>query len=220
MSQTTPTREQDLIRVADALCQRGLLFRGAHANLSARADDRVLITRGGSVAKLRTEDLAWLPLSTQDRHEDFDANYREIINMHTKLYQHRNDVGAIIHCHPAHVAAFAVAHQPIPAVYEPLLRQGIHTDVPVVAWAPRGSEASVNGIIDAFSTPETVAVLLANHGVLVTGADIENALDRLTALEETAELVLHAHALGGAKPLPEAAYHEVAERMQQYRKAS
>lgn len=220
MTQNTPILEQDLIRVADALCQRGLLFRGAHANLSARTDDRMLITRGGSVAKLHAEDLAWLPLSTQDIREDFDANYREIINMHTRLYQHRKDVGAIIHCHPAHIAAFAVAHQPIPAVYEPLLRQGIHTDVPVVAWAPRGSDASVNGILDAFAAPETVAVLLANHGVLVTGANIEDALNRLTALEEAAELVIHARALGGAKPLPEAAYHEVAERMQQYRKAS
>ncbi len=63
-------------------------------------------------------------------------------------------------------------------------------------------------------------VLLANHGVLVTGDTPEVALNRLTALEEAAELVLHARVLGGEKALPDAAYREVAERMQRFRKAS
>ncbi|MBU2750861.1 class II aldolase/adducin family protein, partial [Acidithiobacillus thiooxidans] len=56
--------------------------------------------------------------------------------------------------------------------------------------------------------------------VLVTGETPEVALNRLTALEEAAELVLHARALGGEKALPDAAYQEVAERMQRFRKAS
>lgn len=220
MSKTVSTPEHELIQVADALRQRGLLFRGAHANLSRRADERMLITRGGSVADLQESDLAWLPLSAQGVQEDFDANHREIIDMHTRLYRHRADVRAIIHCHPPHSTAFAVAHAPVPPVYEPMLRMGMHTEVPVVAWAPRGSAASVNGILEAFDAPDTVAVLLANHGVLVTGASPVEALNRLTALEEAAELVLHARALGGAVALPDAAYHEVAERMRQYRLAS
>ncbi|AOU97230.1 hypothetical protein BI364_03765 [Acidihalobacter yilgarnensis] len=220
MTDHTPALENILIRVADTLRQRGLLFRGAHANLSARANDRMLITRGGSVANLRTDDLAWLPISAEGMQEGFDANHREIIDMHTRLYRHRADIGAIVHCHPTHITAFAVAHQAIPAVYEPMLRQGMHTDVPVVAWAPRGSTASVNGILEAFNTSSTVAVLLANHGVLVTGATADDALNRLTALEEAAELVIHARALGGAKALPEIAYREVADRMQQFRQAS
>ncbi|MCE5388518.1 MAG: class II aldolase/adducin family protein [Acidithiobacillus sp.] len=220
MTDKTMNLAQELIRIANVLRERGLLFRGAHANLSGREDDRLLITRGGSVANLGEKDLAWLPIAAEDLRQDFDPNYREIVDMHTRLYQHRADVGAIIHCHPTHSTAFAVAQQSIPAVYEPMLRQGIHTDVPVVAWAPRGSSASVNGILEAFDAPDTVAVLLANHGVLVTGDSPETAVNRLTALEEAAELVLHARVLGGEKALPEAAYQEVAERMQRYRKAS
>lgn len=220
MTTRTPDPKHDLVQVAATLRKRGLLFRGAHANLSLRDEERLLITRGGSVADLQEDDLAWLPLSTEGIQDDFDANHREIVDMHTRLYRHRSDLRAIIHCHPPHSTAFAVAHKPIPAVYEPMLRQGIHTDVPVVAWAPRGSAASVNGILEAFNNADVVAVLLANHGVLVAGKTPAEALDRLTALEEAAELVLHAHALGGIVALPEAAYREVAERMQRFRMAS
>lgn len=217
---TSDALECSLLKTADLLYERGLLFRGAHANLSARSDDRVLMTRAGSVADLRAEDLAWLPLVPEDKLQGFDANYREIVDMHTRLYEKRSDVGAIIHCHPPHATAFAVAQQAVPAVYEPMLRQGMHSDIPVVAWAPRGSAASVNGILDAFASAETVAVLLANHGVLVTGTTPDQALNRLTALEEAAELVIHARALGGARPLPEAAYAEVARRMRRFQEAS
>lgn len=213
--------ERALLQAAEALHRRGLLFRGAHANLSVRRDGQLLITRGGSVADLREEDLVWLPLdAADDALQGFDANYREIVGMHTRLYRHRDDLGAIVHCHPPHGTAFAVAHQPVPPVYEPMLRLGMHTEVPVVAWAPRGSSASVNGILDAFAEPDTVAVLLANHGVLVTGSTPEEALNRTTALEEAAELVIHARALGGARQLPEAAYAEVAQRMRRFREAS
>ncbi len=213
--------EQQLIHTAHALRERGLLFLGAHANLSARAGDQLLITRGGSMAELGSADLAWLDLQADPQHvEGFSPVFREILAMHTRLYRQRGDIGALVHCHPRYSTAFAVAQRAIPAVYEPMLRQGIQADVPVVAWAPRGSEASVNGILDAFASPSTVAVLLANHGGLVGGGDLAEALGRLTAMEEAAELALHAQALGGAKPLPAAAYADVNERMQQFQKAS
>ncbi|APZ42795.1 class II aldolase/adducin family protein [Acidihalobacter ferrooxydans] len=214
------TPENTLINVADTLQTRGLLFLGAHANLSLREGDRVLMTRGGSVADLHADDLVWLDLNVEAAEQPFEPAYREIISMHTRLYQAREDVGAIIHCHPRHATAFAVAQRAVPAVYEPMLRQDIHRDVPVVPWAPRGSSASVDGILRAFEDPAHVAVLLANHGALVTGATPEQALSRLTAIEEGAEVVLNAIALGGAQPLPDAAYAEVAARMRTFESAA
>ncbi|MHB1203015.1 MAG: class II aldolase/adducin family protein [Acidithiobacillus sp.] len=210
---------QALLDTAGRLRDRGLLFRGSHANLSARSGERMLMTRGGDVAQLRAEDLDWAGLDGSGQ-EAFQPTFREVIEMHVKVYAQRRDFGGIVHCHPAHLTAFAIAQQPLPAVYEPLLRLGIHEDVPVVAWAPRGSQESVDGILRAFVNPATSAVLLSNHGVLVAGADLGEALARLTILEEAAELVLHARALGGAKPLPKAAYEEVVERQRRFQATS
>ncbi|MHB0889319.1 class II aldolase/adducin family protein [Acidithiobacillus sp.] len=210
---------QALLDTAGRLRDRGLLFRGSHANLSARSGERMLMTRGGNVAQLRAEDLDWVGLDGTGQ-EAFQPTFREVIEMHAKVYAQRRDFGGIVHCHSAHLTAFAIAQQPLPAVYEPLLRLGIHEDVPVVAWAPRGSQESVDGILRAFVNPATSAVLLSNHGVLVAGADLGEALARLTILEEAAELVLHARALGGAKPLPKAAYEEVVERQRRFQATS
>lgn len=218
MTQMTP--EDTLIEVARKLQTRGLLFRGAHANLSRRDGDRVLMTRSGSVANLSAEDLVWLDLGTDAADQPFEPSYREIILMHTRVYHAREDIGALIHCHPPCSTAFAVAQRPVPVAYEPMLRQGIHREVPVVPWAPRGSSASVDGILAAFSEHANVAVLLANHGVLVGGGTAEQALGRLTAMEEGAELALRAEALGGARPLPEAAYAQVAKRMGTFESAA
>jgi L-fuculose-phosphate aldolase len=79
------------------------------------------------------------------------------------VYRERPAVGAIIHSRSPAATAFALAHRSLPCRAEP---------VPVVAWAPRGSQGSVLGIEQAVhASTTTSAVLLANHGLLTFGAD-------------------------------------------------
>lgn len=136
-------REQ-IVGAAQLLSRSGMLFRGEHANLSARLDDQhMLMTRGGSIANLSTDDLAVLDLNGNlVEGETMDPTMREVIQMHSRVYQVRSSVGAVIHTHAPHIAVFAVAHQSVPLVYEPLLRFGVTEAIPVVPWAPRGSDKS------------------------------------------------------------------------------
>lgn len=211
---------QTLLDAAATLHQRGLLFLGAHANLSAREGDHILITKGGSVANLALEDVGVMPLEPDTESlKTMAPAYREIVDMHTRVYQTRPDIKALIHCHPRHATAFALAGREIPPVYEPMLRFGLSKGVPVVGWAPRGSKQSVDGIINAMSDHMIPAVLLANHGVLVGGETVDQAVQRLINLEEAAELITRARSLGGEKKLPDAAFAEVSERIQQYKAA-
>lgn len=102
----------------------------------------------------------------------------------------------------------------MPLVDEPLLRFGVTEAVPVVPWVPRGSEKSVNAIIEVIEKhPGLPAVMLANHGALVFHQDILTAAHFLATLDEASELVLQARAMGGAEDLPAAAVDEVRERM-------
>ena len=85
-------------------------------------------------------------------------------------------------------------------------------------WAPRGSERSVRGIIDALGQrPGTQAVLLGNHGVLVFGSGPREAAALLTVLEEAAEGELAAEALGGAADFPPGALDDVRASMARVR---
>jgi L-fuculose-phosphate aldolase len=211
---------QSLLNAAKTLHQRGLLFLGAHANLSARAGDSIMITQRGSVADLELADIGEIPLEPDAGSlKSMTPAYREIVDMHTRVYQTRADIGALIHCHPRHATAFALAGQNIPPAYEPMLRFGLSKGVPVVDWAPRGSKQSVDGILNAMSDPMVPAVLLANHGVLVGGQTIDEAVQRVVNLEEAAELIARARALGGEKKLPDAAFVDVSERMQRFKAA-
>lgn len=207
---------QHVVQAAHVLAQSGMLFRGEHANLSARIDDQhIVMTRGGSIANLSSDDLAVLDLSGRlVSGESMDPTMQEVIQMHTRVYQARPSVGAVIHTHAPHITVFAVANRPIPLVYEPLLRFGVTEPIPVVPWAPRGSDRSVNGIIEMVEQhPGLPAVMMANHGALVFHQDPISTARLLSTLDEAAELTLQAQILGGAKELPRAAINEVRERM-------
>lgn len=210
------TARDSVVRAAQGLASSGLLFRGAHANLSARIDgDRMVMTRGGSIERLRTEDLAVLDLSGQILNGKMEPTMQEVIQMHAGVYRTRDTVGAVIHTHAPHVTAFGVAHQEIPLVYEPLLRFDVSEPVPVVPWAPRGSEESVSAILRLVEThPGLPAVIMANHGVLVFHQTPESTQTLLATLDEAAELVILAQSLGGAKPLPDQALEAVRQRME------
>ncbi len=207
---------QSIVDAAHLLADSGMLFRGEHANLSARLDDtHIIMTRGGSVANLRMEDLAVLDLNGRlTQGEAMDPTMQEVIQMHTRVYLARDSVGAVIHTHAPHMTVFAVAHQPIPLVYEPLLRFGVTESVPVVPWAPRGSDQSVNAIVDVVhGHPGLPAVMMANHGALVFHQDPISTARLLATLDEAAELIIQAKALGGAQELPSQAIDAVRERM-------
>ncbi len=212
---TEAAAREALVAAARRLAEAGMLFRGAHANLSARIDgNRVVMTRGGSIARITAEDFAILTLDGTVLSGEMQPAMQEIVQMHTGIYQARQQVGAVIHSHAPHLTAFAVAHRDLPLTYEPMLRFGVTEPIPVVAWAPRGSERSVSAILDvARNQPGLPAVMMANHGVLVFHDSPDSTADLLTTLDEAAELTLAAAWLGGAQALPDEAAQAVRARM-------
>ncbi len=214
---TIGNAKTELIHAARQLHASGVLFKGEHANLSARIDDdRVVITKGGSIATLDEDSFVVVTLQGEPE-GDIDSVTAEIVQMHTAVYRARATVGSIMHVHAPHATAFAVANQAIPIAYEPLVRFGFTEAIPVVPWAPRGSEASVGGIVRIVEEhPGLSAVLLANHGVLAFTSSPVQTARLLATLDEAAELVLHARLLGGEKALPEQAFEQVKHHMEQF----
>lgn len=213
--------KSSIMKAAESLFKANVMFRSEHANLSAKvADDHIVLTKGGSIAQLTTDSFAVVRLDGTVVDGEIDPVTAEIVEMHTAIYRARPSVGAVFHNHAPHVTAFAVAQQPIPLVYEPLLRFGITEPVPVVPWAPRGSEASVQGIVDIVREhPGLPAVMLANHGLIAFSANPQQTAQVIITLNEAAELTLLASQLGGAQPLAEQAVEQVRSRMKQFASA-
>lgn len=211
------TAKQAIIEAGARLVGGGVLTRSNHGNISVRLGDtdRIVLTGGGTLASLTPDDLAVLSLSGELLDGHLDPVAHEIVHMHTAVYRARRDVGAVIHTHSPHATAFAIAGRPIECVYEGMARFGITDPVPVAAYGPRGSDESVRNIVSVIG-PESRAVLLQNHGILVFDADIRAATQLVFVLEETAELAVYASLLGQPVPIPKHLAASAQQRRQEF----
>jgi L-fuculose-phosphate aldolase len=124
------------------------------------------------------------------------------IGLHLTVYRARADVNAVVHAHPPTATGFAVAGvdllaQPMIAEAVVSLGAGVPT-VPFAAPGPAACQALAPFV------GEYDAVLLAGHGALAWGSDVEQAYLRLELVEHLARIALVAQQLGGARPVPSA----------------
>jgi L-fuculose-phosphate aldolase len=123
------------------------------------------------------------------------------IGLHLTVYRSRSDVNAVVHAHPPTATGFAVAGVGLdrPIIAEAVVSLGV--GVPTVPFAAPGEAAcrALAGFVGNFD-----AVLIANHGVMAWGADVEQAYLRLELVEHLARIALVAQQLGGVRPLPDA----------------
>lgn len=206
---------QAVVDACAAVAGSGVLSPSNHGNFSCRVDQqRMLLTGAGMSAPPHVDDLALVSLNGLVEEGQLLASVSEIVGMHAAVYGARAVLGAVVHTHSPAVTAFALAHQPLPCRYEPLLRHGQAEPVPVVPWAPRGSPTLIHSITDALARhPGTSALLLANHGLLAFGTTPQRAASLVVALEEAARAELAAASLGGAKPFPARALEDVQASM-------
>jgi L-ribulose-5-phosphate 4-epimerase len=191
------------VTAARRLMDIGALSLSRHGNISARVPgfDMILMT-GSSLAGVTDESLAVLDLGGRVISGEVAPTEQEIISMHTEFYHQRPEIGCVIHTHSPHATAFAVAGEPLPCAAETMARWGIFDAVPVAGWAPRGSTEAISNIVAALQgSPGAEAVLLESHGVLVGGANPEEATRRAVALEETAQVTLLARLIGTPRVL-------------------
>ncbi len=211
-------REQ-VVQATQMLINSGVLSHSGHGNLSVRVPgkDQILLTSVGHIIHLKPEQLVVLTLDGELVEGHLEPVAREIIGMHTSVYRMRKDVNAVIHTHSPRVTSFALAHQPLPCVYEAFLRWGITEDIPVAQWGPRGSQEAVAYIVEQLQKHPTVpALLLANHGLLAFSRDPLATAQLMIAMEEAAELILDARHIGGEQPFPADALERERRHMQQF----
>jgi len=121
--------------------------------------------------------------------------------LHRAVLNKRQDVGAIIHSHSGYSTALACLNLPIPPIVEDLV-QIIGGQVNCTRYVPAGqhlklAEEAANRIGDSN------AVLLANHGVICCGRDLEEAYVANQIVEKAAMIMLVAGSRGTVVSIPE-----------------
>jgi len=179
---------EEICYFGKSLFDRGLTF-GSAGNISARVSDGWLMTPTNSCLG-RLDPATLSKVDERGQLLSGDKATKEYF-LHLSMYAERPAAGAIVHLHSTHSVAVSVladldpehAIPPITAYY--VMRIGRLALVPY--YAP-GDLALADAVRAAAGRHH--AVLLANHGPVVAGKDLETAVYATEELEETAKLYL------------------------------
>ena len=183
------TRERDKIaRLSRSLYERGLTA-GSSGNISVRLSEGWLLTPTnsclGELDPARISKLDW-----EGNLLAGDPPSKEAF-LHRGMYDVRPKAGAIVHLHSTHSAAVSCMCGLDPANCIPPLTPYFIMKIgrlPLVPYHRPGDKA-LGDVIKTLA-PKHSAVLLANHGPVVSGPDLEGAIYASEELEETAKIFL------------------------------
>jgi len=178
-----------VVTLAASLFARGFSV-GSAGNISVRLPDGYLMTpTNSSLGALEAGRLS--KLDSGFAHVCGDKPSKEVF-MHRAFYRARPDAGAVVHLHSTMATAVACladvdAANPIPPL-TPYFVMRVGRSMPVVPYYRPGDAAMEPAIAAAAANAR--AVLLANHGPVVSGASLRDAVFAAEELEEAAKLFL------------------------------
>ena len=175
--------------LAASLFARGFSV-GSAGNISVRMPDGYLMTpTNSSFGRLDPARLS--KLDAAFRHIGGDKPSKEVF-MHRAFYQARPDAGAVVHLHSTQATAVSCLpdvdpSNPIPPL-TPYFVMRVGRRMPIVPYY-RPGDAAMEPAIHALAKGAR-AVMLANHGPVVSGATLTDAVYAAEELEEAAKLFL------------------------------
>jgi len=186
-------------KLKEQICEIGrrLYNRGFAAandgNITVRLNDKELLCTPTMVSKgfMKPDDICKV---------DYDGKQlagskkrtSEVL-LHLAVYKNRPDVNAVVHCHPPHATAFAVAHEPIPKCILPEVEVFLG-EVPIAKYATPGDQRLPNTIIPYVKDCNTI--LLANHGTVTFGPTLENAYFNTEIIDAYCRILILSKLLG------------------------
>lgn len=185
--------EQDIRRamvsLGASLFQRGFSVGGA-GNLSARLPDGTLLASptNACLGRLHEEGLAKISISGE---QISGERMSKEVPFHLALYRNRPDCQAVVHLHSTYLTALSCCEGLDPEnVIRPftpyvVMRVG---RLPLVPYFKPGSPKIAEELVRRCHD-DVKAFLLANHGPVVMGSSLVDAVNTIEELEETARLL-------------------------------
>lgn len=194
MSGDEETARAAIVAACRALTATGL-NQGTSGNISVAHRGRMLITPSAVPAdRMEPAMIAALPLAGAGQDWDGPLPPSSEWRFHRALLGARPEMAAVVHAHPPHCTALAIARRPIPACHYMVAAFG-GDDVPVAPYARYGTEDLAALAVAALGTRS--ACLLANHGMIVLGETLERAMWRAVELEALARQFILSLQAGG-----------------------
>lgn len=194
MTDEAKLREQ-VCSLARSMFDRGMTH-GSTGNISVRTQDGGLLVSPTGTSFGRLDPGRLSRFDADGRHVDGDPPTKEM-PLHTAFYDTRSRTGAVVHLHSCHAVAWSLVADGDEDDFLPPLTPYAVMQVGRVRLLPyfRPGDPAMGSAVRALSGKRS-AVMLANHGPVVAGKDVEAACNAIEELEATARLALLTRGLG------------------------
>ncbi len=200
------TAEKELRREVCEFVRRGCrqrLMTSTEGSFSARLDGDSFVITSYRVDRhaVDVEDLTLV----RDGCREAAKQPSRAVAIHQAIYRRHPEVRAVVNAIPVNATAFGVTATPLDARTIPESYLFLR-DVGVV---PFGWQYEDGERIAGLVSPERPVALIENDGVLVLGASVLDAYDRLEVLESTAEAVINSRPIGALRRMSDATIDEL-----------
>src|SRR5207244_5192569 len=186
-------------KIKEQICEIGrrLYNKGFAAandgNITVRLNDKEILCTPTMVSKgfMKPDDIC--KVDYEGKQLAGSKRRTSEVLLHLAVYKNRPDVNAVVHCHPPHATAFAVAHEPIPKCILPEVEVFLG-EVPIAKYATPGDQRLPNTIVPYVKDCNTI--LLANHGTVSWGPTVELAYFNTEIIDAYCRILLLAKQLG------------------------
>ena len=210
MAQAREQSRVQLLAAAQRLSALGL-NQGTAGNLSLRLGDGLLITPSSlPCERMAVDDLVELDANGRARQAAPGRRPSSEWRLHADLLRNRPEVGAVVHCHSIRATALACHGRGIPPFHYMVVQAG-GADIRCAPYATFGGQELSDHALEALRARR--ACLLAHHGQVTLGRDLEQALQLALEVETLAQMYLEALRLGEPPLLEAAEMARVAARM-------
>ena len=184
--------KQEICEIGRRLYNKG--FAAANdGNISVRISDKEVVCTPTMISKgfLKPEDLCSVDM--QGNQLSGRRKRSSEILLHLTIMRERPDVKSVVHCHPPHATAFAVAREPIPQCVLPEVEVFLG-DVPLTKYETPGSQKFADTVLPFVK--KTNIMILTNHGTVSYGESVERAFWWTEILDAYCRILMLAKGLG------------------------
>ena len=193
---------EDIVRYS-VMMYNDKLVSATSGNLSIRLPDRsdafAITPSSENYLTMGPERIVVMTLDGEILSCPTDARPSSEWRLHAELYRAKKDVNAIVHTHSPYATSFAVIREGIPLILIEM-QPWLGGSVPLAEYAPTGSLQL--GLNAARDIGDRGGCLLANHGVVAVGPDMDTAYVRASYVEDAAKIYHMARCVGKPVEIP------------------
>lgn len=191
--------KEDICDIGRRLYAKG--FAAANdGNISIRVGENAVLCSPTQICKgfMKPEDICAVDMNG-DQIAGKRKRTSEVL-LHLEIMRNRPDVKSVVHCHPPHATAFAIANEPIPQCILPEV-EVFMGEVPIAPYETPGDQKFAETVTPFLKATNTI--ILKNHGTVSFGKTVEDAYWKTEILDAYCRMLLLAKQMGSVEYLNE-----------------